>query len=238
MKKTLITMTALAAAAAAAACDATSAPSELDRARVLAVQIAPPRLGPEESAATEVLVGRADGTVSVVAPDSIEVTGAPPGSPASGMVTRGPDGWSIACPDAEALAAMRAAMDLPDEEPIPVALAVEVEVDGELLPASKYIFLGTEGDNPQLAGITAEGAREEDGVLVAAAGDEIAIAADGAAGEGELSYAWFTALGDIDLYLSEAATLTADEPGTGPLVLVVRDQQGGVTWAWREVRIE
>lgn len=236
MKKTLVTMTAL--AAAAAACDATSAPSELDRARVLAVQIAPPRLGPEESAATEVLVGRADGTVSVVAPNAIEVTGAPPGSPASGMVARGPDGWSIACPDAEALAAMRAALGLAADEPIPVALAVEVAVDGELLPASKVVFLGSEGDNPRLAGITAEGAREEDGVLVAAVGDQIAIAAEGAAGEGELSYAWFTALGDIDLYLSEAATLTAGEAGTGPLVLVVRDPQGGVTWAWRELRIE
>ena len=236
MRKTLITLTAL--AAAAAACDNNGAPSELDRPRVLAVQIAPPHLGPQESAAVAVLVGHSDGTVSEVAPGSIEVVGAPPGSPASGMVGRGADGWAIACPESAALDQLRAEMQLGPDDPIPVALALEIAVEGELLPASKYVYLGSQGNNPELAGISVAGGNDQEGVLVAQVGEEIAIAADGAAGESELSYAWFTSVGDIDLYLSEEATLTAGEPGDGQLVLVVRDERGGVTWSWRDVRVE
>jgi hypothetical protein len=235
-KRTIITLTAL---AAAAGCDNTGAPSELDRPRVLAVQVSPPHLAPEESAPVDVLVGRADGTVAVVAPDSVEVLSAPAGSPQSGMVGHGADGWAIACPDEQVLAGLRATLGLAEGEQVPITLALEVEVEGELLTATKNVYLGNHADNPQLAGVTANGGSEEDGVLVIGAGDEIPIAAEGAEGEGELSYAWFTSVGDIDLYLSEAATLTAsDEPIEGQLVLVVRDEQGGVIWSWRDVRVE
>jgi hypothetical protein len=234
--KTLITLTAL--AAATAACDENGGPSELDRARVLAVQISPPHLEPAETAPVLLLVGHSDGTVSEVAPDGIEVVGAPPGSPASGMVGRGADGWAIACPDPEGLAQLRAAMELGPEDPIPIALAVEVEVDGALLAATKYVYLGSDGENPQLAGISIDGDSGEDEPVLAGVGDAVPIAAEGAAGDTELTYAWFTSVGDIDLYLSEAATLTLEEPGDGPLALVVRDERGGVTWTWRELRVE
>ncbi|HEU5058869.1 MAG TPA: hypothetical protein VFU21_20185 [Kofleriaceae bacterium] len=235
--RTFITVTAL-AAAAATGCDDNGTPAELDRARVLAVRISPPHLGPEETAPVMVLVGTSDGTVSEVAPEGIEVVGAPPGSPASGMVGRGADGWAIACPDPEVLAQLRQDLDLGEEDPIPIALAVEVEVEGALLTATKYVYLGSTGDNPALAGISLDGGREEDGVLVLQVGAEVSIAAEGAAGDTELSFAWFTSAGDIDLYLSEEATLTPQEPGDGQLALVVRDERGGVTWTWRDVRAE
>lgn len=229
----------LAALLAAAGCDDNGSPAELDRPRVLAVQVSPPHLGPEESAPVDVLVGRDDGTTRVMAPDSVEVMGAPSGSPVSSMVGHGPDGWAVACPDAQVLAELRGEMGLAEDDPIPIGLALEVEVEGELLTATKVVYLGSQGQNPRLIGISAAGAAEEEGVLVIAAGDEIAIAAEGAEGDSDLSYAWFTSVGDIDLYLSEAATLTAtDQPADGQLVLVVRDQQGGVAWSWRDVRVE
>ncbi len=232
----LITLTAL---AVAAGCDNNGAPSELDRPRVLAVEVSPPHLGPDESGPVDVLVGRDDGTVDVVAPTSVEVAGAPSGSAVESMVGHGADGWAIECPDAQVLAMLRAQMGLAAEEPIPIGLAVEVEVEGLVLTATKVVYLGSRGDNPELSGISADGGREEDGVLVIGAGEEIPIAADGADGDSELSYAWFTSVGDIDLYLSEEATLTAsDQAGDGQLVLVVRDQQGGVAWTWRDVRVE
>lgn len=233
--KTLVTLTAL--AAATAACDQNGAPSELDRARVLAVQISPPHLAAAETAPVRMLVGTSDGRVSEVEPDGIEVVGAPPGSPASGMVGRGAGGWAIACPDPDGLAQLRAAMELGPDEPIPIALAVEVELEETLLTATKYVYLGSDGENPQLAGISIGETGPDEAVLVRV-GDAVPIAADGAAGDTELSYAWFTSVGDIDLYLSEAATLTLEEPGEGLLALVVRDERGGVTWTWREVRVE
>jgi len=237
----LITLTVL---AAAAGCDATTGPSQLDRARVLAVQIAPPHLGPEQTALVLVLVGHSDGTVSEVEPQSIAVVGAPPGSPASGMVGRGADGWAVACPDSAALEQLRVQLEIAPGEPIPIPLALEVEVDGEILTATKNVYLGSQGDNPALAGISAAGAVDDGGVLVAEVGVEIAIAAEGTEGEGEgegegeLSYAWFTSVGEIDLYLSAEATLVADEPGEGQVALVVRDDRGGVTWTWRDLRVE
>lgn len=233
--KTLITMTAL---AAAAGCDSSTGPSELDRARVLAVQVDPPHLGPEETAPVDLLIGTADGVVEVVAPASMEVLGAPPGSPTASMIGHSSAGWAVACPDAPALAALRAELGIAADQPIPVPLAIEVDIDGERLTATKYVYLGSQGENPQLAGITMAGAVEADGVMLVSTGDQIAIAADRAAGEGELSYAWFTSVGDIDLYLSEEATLTAEGPADGQVVLVVRDDSGGVTWAWRDVRVD
>lgn len=230
----VITLIAL----AAAGCDENGSPSELDRPRVLAVQLAPPHLGPEETASVSVLVGGSDGTVREVAPGAVEVVGAPPGSPASGMVGRGADGWAVACPDGAALDRMRAELDVPAGEPIPIALALEVEVEGELLAATKVVYLDSRGDNPEVTGIAFGAGVDEGGVLVVEVGQEIPIAADGAAGEGELSFAWFTAIGDIDLYLSEEATLTPQVAGAGQVVLVVRDERGGVTWTWREVRVE
>jgi hypothetical protein len=230
----LITMTAL---AAAAGCDASSGPSQLDRARILAVKIAPPHLGPGETAPVEILIGRAGGTVAVVAPEAIALQGAPP--EADTMLSRGAEGWAIACPPEPALAEMRARLDLEPDAAIPLVLDLEVEVDGDLLTASKLVFLGSSGDNPTLAGIRVDGAEEaDDGVLVVTAGDELAIAADGAEGDGELGYAWFTSIGEIDLYLSESAVLTAEGPAGGQLALVVRDERGGVTWSWRDVRVE
>ena len=233
----LITVTTL---VAAAGCDATTGPSQLDRARVLAVQIAPPHLGPQQIAPVRVLAGHEDGTVSEVTPDSIQVVGAPPGSPASGMVGRGADGWAVACPDSAALEQLRVQLEVAPGDPIPIPLALEIEVDGEILTATKNVYLGSRGDNPALAGISVAGALDDGGVLLAEVGAELAIAADGAEGEGEgeLSYAWFTSVGEIDLYLSEEATLVAEGPGEGQLALVVRDDRGGVTWAWRDLRIE
>jgi hypothetical protein len=154
------------------------------------------------------------------------------------MIGRSADGWEVACPDARGLAALRAELEIAADQPIPVPLAIEVDVDGERLTATKYVYLGSQGENPQLAGITMAGAVEQDGVMLISTGDQIAIAADRAAGEGELSYAWFTSVGDIDLYLSEEATLSAEGPTDGQVVLVVRDDSGGVTWAWRDVRVD
>ena len=121
-----------------------------------------------------------------------------------------------------------------------VPLAIEVDVDGARLAAGKSVLLGVAGDNPALAGVTVDADETDDGALVIERDAEVAIAADGAAvDEGEPAYAWYSAVGDVDLYRSEAAVLSAsDDPRRGPLVLVVRDDRGGVTWTWREVRLE
>jgi hypothetical protein len=217
-----------------AGCDVSSAPAELDRARVLAVRVSPAHLSPGDVASIDALIGSADGTVAEVAPTSVTLAG----EPIDGMISRGDDGWRVACPPEPALAELRGAFELGDDDPVAVPLDVGVDVDGEPLGATKVVFLGSDGDDPVLAGITVSGAQtDDDGTVVVAPGD-IAIAAGGASGQTELSYAWYSSVGTIDLYQSDAATLTAPEPTTGQLVLVVRDQRGGVVWSWLDLRVE
>jgi hypothetical protein len=219
------------------ACDADSGPSELDRARVLAVRVSPAHLAPDQVASIDVLVGSDDGRVAEVAPTSVSLAVA--GPPLDGMISRADQGWQVACPPEQALAELRGAFEIDEGDPIPVQLEVDVEVDGEPLDATKVVVLGSASDDPALAGIDVSGAdTDDDRTLVLGAGDLVGIAADGATGETELSYAWYSSVGEIDLYESEAATLTAAGPKTGQLVLVVRDQLGGVTWSWLDVRVE
>lgn len=220
-------------------CDATTAPADLNRSRILAVRVSPPHLAPEQVAPIDILVGTVEGQVREVTPGSVTIEGAAPGAATDGIIARSDDGWSVACPPEPALAEIRGAFELEPDEPIAMQLAIDVEIDGDLFGATKFVFLGSAGQGPELAGITVSGAEiGEDGVLVVQTSDEIEIAADGAAGETELSYAWFSSLGTIDLYESEVATLTTAEPTTGQLVLVVRDQRGGVTWSWVDLRVQ
>ncbi len=221
-----------------AACDEGASEAVLDRERVLAVRVSPPSLEPGETGALDVLVGRADGTVAVVAPVAVAVD-LPAGAAAERMVEGGAQGWTVTCPPEEALAELRARSNLPAGAPVVVPLAVEVEVDGVRLPAGKSVLLGASGDNPALAGLTADAEEGDDGALVAPRDAEVAIAADGAVvDDGEPTYAWYTSVGDIDLYRSEAAVLTTGGAGRGTLALVVRDDRGGVTWTWRDARVE
>lgn len=223
-----------------AACGEGASEAVLDRERVLAVRVSPPSLEAEESGAIDVLVGRADGSVDVVAPAAVAV--ALPGGDAAGrMVAGGAGGWTVTCPPAEALAQLRDRSGLPADAPVVVPLVLEVEVDGVSLTATKSVLLGADGDNPSVAELAVDAAEADDGALVVEAGAQVAIAADGAAvDDGEPAYAWYTSVGDIDLYRSESAvlTVTAGDPGRGPLVLVVRDDRGGVTWTWRDLRVE
>lgn len=224
----------------AAACDATTGPSDLDRSRVLAVRLSPPHLAPEEIAPIDVLVGHDDGTVDIEMPTSVRVNVAEASAQTDSMVIRSGDGWAIACPPEQALEELRVQLALAPDDPIAVPLSVDVEVDGAALTATKMVFLGSAGDNPALAGIDVDGAEvDEDGVVQLAAGQEVTIGALGAGGEDELSYAWFTSAGSIDLYLSEVATFTAsDTATTGQLALVVRDPRGGVAWSWYVVAVD
>ena len=221
-----------------AACDDRASEPVLDRERVLAVRVSPPALEPGEVGAIDVLVGRADGSVDVVAPATVAVD-LPAVGAGERMVAGGAQGWTVTCPPEEALGQLRAQSGLPAGAPVVVPLAIEVDLDGARLAAGKSVLLGVAGDNPTLAGVTVDAGEADDGALVIERDAEVAIAADGAAvDEGEPAYAWYSAVGDIDLYRSEAAVLSAsDDPRRGPLVLVVRDAQGGVTWRWREVRV-
>jgi hypothetical protein len=60
-----------------------------------------------------------------------------------------------------------------------------------------------------------------------------------AEGEGVLSYSWYTAFGELKKYREPTATFENAMPGeTGAVVLVVRNDRGGVAWKFGALRAE
>jgi hypothetical protein len=60
-----------------------------------------------------------------------------------------------------------------------------------------------------------------------------------AGGDGTLSYAWYSAFGELTKYREATATLEKAMPGeAGAVVLVVRDDRGGVAWRFGALRAE
>lgn len=221
----------------AAACDEAAAEPVLDRERVLAVRVSPPHLMPGEIGAIDVLVGHADGSVEVVSPDAVEVDGA--GGASERMLGATSQGWTVTCPPDAALRELRDDAGLPPDAPVGVPLRIELTVAGAALGATKSVLLGSEGDNPSLAGLTVDAEVDDDDVLVVARDSEVEIAADGAeVDDDEPAFAWYSSVGDIDLYKSESAVLSTADPTTGQLVLVLRDSRGGVAWLWRDMRVQ
>lgn len=234
----VLTIVIGAAALPVAGCVDGAAPSLLDRDRVLAVRASPAHLAPGQVAPLDVLVGRADGGIAVIPPDRVEVEG--DGAAATEqMLAATEEGWTVSCPPEEVLAELRAAQGLSPDDPLPVPLAIQVQVGDELLTATKWVHLGSQGGNPVIDGISLAGAAPASGGTVSIrAGEEIEIAAAVTEVSGEPSFAWYSSAGEIELYRSERATLVADPPGEGLLAVVVRDDRGGVSWVWLEVRVE
>jgi hypothetical protein len=106
------------------------------------------------------------------------------------------------------------------QEPGDVALAL----DAGGLAAEKVVAVGERRDNPELGPVTADGAAIGAELRVPR-GATVALAASAP------SIRWYATIGAIDLHRLAATELVAPaEPGRGTLVVVARDDRGGVTW--------
>jgi hypothetical protein len=180
-------------------------PYELDHARVMAVQVDPPTIGPGDRARIHVLV--TDGTSGPRVADPATVGMTAPGI----AVERDEMGWSVTAPDVSVDAI--------------VPLAIDVETDGGTLTAQKTVALGTSAPNPSAPPILLDG---EARALAIPPRRESTLSV--AAEEG-LSYRWFSSVGELTGYTKAEVRLDPDEGARGFIVLVVRDQMGGTAWA-------
>jgi hypothetical protein len=120
-----------------------------------------------------------------------------------------------------------------------VPLAVTLEIDGEPWPASKILpvvdAVAAQGTNPRVETMQIDG-QSAGGELVLARGTKPKLAA---VGTGEvLRYAWYSSVGDLKFYRQPEAELDAATAGEGLVVVVVRDDRGGVGWHIAPARIE
>lgn len=205
---------ALTLALAAGAC-AESSEARLDHAQILAVRTEPAHVAPGGVARVDVLVGDDSGAVYVTAPDELIATGA--AGPLA--AERTPDGWLVTAGAAPELG----------------TLDVTVAIDGVAWRARKALVVSEPAENPRVVAMQIDGSPSDQ--LVAPAGTKPQLTAIGA-GEGPLTYAWYSSVGDLSRYRQPDAVLDAADAAEGTILLVVRDGAGGVGWHLLPARVE
>ena len=213
-------------------CADVAQPFELDHPRVIAVATEPAGLAPGAAAELRVLVTGAAGPHEVAA-DAMAV--AVPAPLAGAMtVERHEDVWTLGAPPADQIAALRAALQLRPEQPLALPIEVRTEVDGVPLTAQKWVIVDGAAANPMISGLTVDGAAVETITAQVGTRPTLAIAHDA----GTALVRWLSSVGDLERYQTPAAILDASAAATGAIVVVVRDQRGGVAWQIVPARVE
>jgi hypothetical protein len=212
--KPILVLLALSPLLTAAAC-AESSEARLDHAQILAVRAEPAHVAPGGRARIDVLAGDDAGAVFVAPPD--ELAAASPSGPLA--VERTDEGWFVTAGSAPGLA----------------TLDVTLAIDGFSWRARKVLVVGEPADNPRVLAMQVDGSPSE--TLVAAAGSKPELAAIGE-GREPLTYAWYSSVGDLERYRQPSAVLDATEAASGHVLLVVRDEVGGVGWHLLPARVE
>jgi hypothetical protein len=195
---------------------------QLDHTRIVAVRATPPHIPAGATSQLDLLDATKGATTSTPPPDQVIVVS--PTSLADALV-----GTTVTAPSEDRLAAARTELGLDAGVPVPLQLGVA----SNGLAATKTVYLGDAADNPALTNITIGGAPAP------AAGEMITVPPDTDvhfsvdADDSKMIVVWLTSCGtmhDFDLHASYIHVLPAD-PQTGELALVLRDEQGGVSWS-------
>jgi hypothetical protein len=236
---------------ASAACDDFRSPADLKYPQVLAVRLTPPQLLPGQRARVDVLVTDTAGVPSVVRPASVDfapdpISGKALSLPqeASGFLEHDGDDFFARAPDETTLDQIATATGLAADAALKVPLRVTVDIEGEARRADKLVIVLRPASgvaptpNPMIEEIQVDGqpvsadasAPPVDVAVVA----EHQLAVRASEGGGALTYAWFTAVGEMKHYRAAASTLTVvpEKAGDGAALVVVRNDRGGVAWQW------
>jgi hypothetical protein len=189
--------------------------ARLDRAQILAVRAEPAHVAPGGTARIDILAGDESGAVFETSPDELVAMGAAGPFP----VERRANGWFVT------------AGALPEI----ATLEVAVSIDGVSWRAKKALVVSEPAENPRVAVMQVDGSASEE--LVAPVGSKPELTAIGV-GREPLTYAWYSSVGDLERYRQPSAALTADAPAEGAVLLVVRDDAGGVGWHVLPARVE
>jgi hypothetical protein len=229
-----------------AACNAdVDQPWQLDHDRIVAVKAEPPRIQPGEQSKLSVLLAFADAPVAERAPDFAMVVS--PQSLAS-AVSVGPDGWVVTAPDADALAAARAELKLDAGAPVPLTVGIAVTWPHPVASpnpngfgATKTVWLGDSGANPELTGVMINGVEPADDAEIVVPSDPLNKVQLFVEADDKVDIVnWLASCCDVhDFDLHKAYLLVpADKPQEGQLALVLRDDRGGVAWRVWPIRAQ
>lgn len=215
----------------------------LDHDHVVAARATPPRIRSGEGTDLHALVAHVDGPVTVENPMTAEVSGQ---SAAMARSLVQEDGvWRLRAPDAETLASVRPLLGLPEDAPIPVDVILTFpnvspvatnRAAGPPFRVKKTVWLGEPSQNPELPPIMIGDVPAGDEVVVPV-GEDTYISVDVAEG---IRVNWLTNVGSLfqdDVARAFVRVLPEDRK-TGELVVVIRDNEGGVAWRVFPMRAE
>ena len=207
-------------------------PFDLDHARVMAVRIDPPSLPPDQVATIDVLVTDAAAQPYQAPVASVRVT-LPAALVAAGLgdtLQQTATGWQLTSPDAATMASIRMALNKTSEEPLVVPLDIEVTTADGTLIAQKTVAFGPLALNPAVPTIT-----QNDVVtaLTMEPGVEATLSVQNPVDDH--SYRWFSSVGDLKGFTRAQVRVDPIAGPAGLIVVVVRDQAGGTSWAMSPV---
>jgi hypothetical protein len=218
-------MRALILIAAVGACVAEPDPEwQLDHDRVVAVRATPPHVPSGQAARLDALIAHKGAPTDVAEPAVAAAALAP--DAIAGAVQLVDGHWQVVAPDAAALASARAQLQLADGAAVP--LAVVMQFTGGL-DAKKTVWLGDARDNPASVGTVMVGGMPAGPAITMALDTDVTLAVDAPADD---SVMWLTSVGEMhdDNEVEAFVHVDPKDRDAGELVLVVRDNVGGVVW--------
>lgn len=196
-------------------------PWQLDHDRIIAVRATPPHIPSGATSQLDMLVGHKGAPTSTQAPDATQVV-----SPMS--LSDVLSGDTVTAPSEDRLAAARTELGLDPGDPVP--LVVGVAVASPQLAATKTVYLGDSADNPPLDNLMIMDAAAGSGAIVVPPLTDVHLSVD--ADDAVDIVNWLTSCGtmhDFDLHKAYLR-VEKDDPTTGELSVILRDDKGGVAW--------
>ena len=210
---------------------------QLDHDHVIVARATPPRIRSGDATNLDALVAHEGRGVSVENPldASVATTGF------GRYLVHDNGAWTLIAPDAQMLASARPALGLPDDAPVPVDVMLTFprstnRASPDPVRVKKTVWIGEPAQNPVLPPVTIDGA-PAGGEIVVPLGRDVYLSLDAAPGQ---RVNWLTSVGT--LFQDDVATafvrVLPEDRRTGELVVVLRDDEGGVAWQVWPMRAE
>ncbi len=218
----------------ATGCDGDLDPAwQLEHDRIIAVRATPPAIPAGGRSELDALLSFKGVGTSEAPPEAALVVA--PASLASALANEG-GRWVVTAPDEARLAAARTELGLEADAPVP--LQIGVAYGAGTLAAVKTVWLGMAADNPTLSAMTIDDQPMES-MIELVVGKVVDVRFSIEALETD-DVNWLTSCGtmhDFDLPQSYLR-VEEEDPQSGQLAVVRRDEAGGVAWRVWPIRAE
>jgi hypothetical protein len=215
----------------------------LDHDHVIAARATPPRIRSGEATNLDALVAHEDGPVTIENPMTADLANPPP-EMARSLVNDGGT-WRLTAPDAETLAGARPALGLPEDAPVPVDVmmtfpnvnpAIASRAAQPPFRVKKTVWLGEPSENPVMPPVLVDDVPAPEEIVVPL-GVDTYLSVDVPDG---VRVSWLTNVGELfqDDVARAFVRVLPDDKKTGQLVVVLRDNDGGVAWQIFAMRAE